>query len=590
MNSQKHISYNNDNIRTNSIFKYKNKNNIDRTNLLNKNINLFKNRTKYELMYEAFYISNLFYEMYDTSNHLKDPYFYIINSEWLIKWKKYVNYDFYTNENGWKKFIKLNILPFRPKDIIAKNENYLKYIKDNTKQKIFNYFDSYFLSNNANNYPGYINNKILLLDRNIKDLYLNRNQIQRNFNYNILDNNIYKENYIWVTEDIWKFFFCIYGGFEIRRHNLCLNNNIVQNEIILESKLKTINLIIFHYNKNYNYKIDPPKKLFISHLSTIRQIKEKIKDIFNYINRLNINDIHLWVLDEKMSEKNFYEYIWNNRKYQKGIDFPGLSLDIFNENIKVESLEEKILKDKNNVILELPFINSSNYKLYFFNKPIFNNYSDELKLICLEINKINSVINYNKPFYDRIKIDVNNSEFIINMKLFLIKKYFWNKYILEKIKHCPCSEIHIHLERIIKNFNDVNIQNMFNEEIKDFKKNMDLIFDKSYLAKNIDNLYLNEFDYNINNDNDNNKNNKINDDNNYYNIKLLNKKRQKEDILKKDGSEIDSDDVSWYSCGYCKKNLTQKNYNVCSFCLRKKYCDNECRNKDIEEHIKQCGK
>ena len=212
-------SNNHDTIRINTNLKNKDQNSIEISNLLSKNINLFKNRTKYELMYEAFYISNLFYEMYDTTNHIKDPYFYIINSEWLIKWKKYVNYDFYTNENGWKKFIKLNVLPFRPKDLLSRNDNYLRYIKENTKIKIFNYFDSYFLSNSASNYPGYINNKILLLDRNQKDLYLNRNQIQSNFNYNILDTMIYKENYIWVTEDIWKYFFCIYGGFEIRRHN-----------------------------------------------------------------------------------------------------------------------------------------------------------------------------------------------------------------------------------------------------------------------------------------------------------------------------------------------------------------------------------
>ena len=34
--------------------------------LINSNIELFKKRTNYELMYEAFYISNLFYEMKKT--------------------------------------------------------------------------------------------------------------------------------------------------------------------------------------------------------------------------------------------------------------------------------------------------------------------------------------------------------------------------------------------------------------------------------------------------------------------------------------------------------------------------------------------
>ena len=582
-------------VNTSLKSKNKNKNSLEISNLLSENINLFTNRTKYELMYEAFYISNLFYEMYDTSNHLKDPYFYIINSEWIIKWKKYVNYDFYTKENGWKKFIKLNILPFRPKYLTSKNDNYLKYIKDNTKTKIFNYFDSYFLSNNENNYPGYINNEILLLDRNQKDSYLNRNQIQSNFNYNILDKMKYKENYIWVTEDIWKYFFCVYGGFEIRRHNLCLNNNHNNNnnnEIILESKLKTINLIIFHYYIDYRYKIDPPKKLYISHLSTIRQIKEKIKEIITYVNELNINDIRLWVLDENMTDKDFYKYVRNIRIKIKGINFPGLSLDIFNENIKMESLEEKILNNKNFIILELPFVSIKKNKLYYFNKPIFNNYSDEMKLICLDINQNNKIIDYTNSFYDHIAIMTNDGgEFIINMKLFLIKKFFWNKYILEKIKHCPCSDIHIHLERIINNFTDKNIQNMFNEEIKDFKKNMDLIFDKSFLANNMKNLYLSEFDHTDNNKNIEENQYNYNYEKNEKEQNLLKKKRKKEeDELNIIESEVESDDISWYTCGFCKKNLNQKNYKVCSFCLRKKYCDNNCRIKDIEQHLKQCEK
>ena len=200
-------------------------------------------------MFEAFYISNLFYEMQNTSYHLKDTCFYIINSEWLIKWKKYVNYDFYTNESGWKNFIKLNILQFRSEDKLSQNNNYLNYINNKTKNKIFNYFDSFFLFDNAKYYPGYINNKILLVDREQKNSYFNRNQLLSNYNYNVLNEVINKENYIWVTEDIWKYFYCIYGGFEIRRHNLSLKiNNIIKNEIILEPKLKTFNLILFHYN------------------------------------------------------------------------------------------------------------------------------------------------------------------------------------------------------------------------------------------------------------------------------------------------------------------------------------------------------
>ena len=69
-------------------------------------------------------------------------------------------------------------------------------------------------------------------------------------------------------------------------------------------------------------------------------------------------------------------------------------------------------------------------------------------------------------------------------------------------------------------------------------------------------------------------------------INLLNIKRFREK-----GEEISiNDNDSWYSCGYCKKNLEKNNYIVCSFCLRKKYCSKKCRNKDIQEHLKHCGK
>ena len=574
----------------------KNNNNIDNneilSNLIKQNINIFKKRTKYELMYEAFYISNLFYEMHNTQSHLKDPYFYIISSDWLIKWKKYVNFDFYTNENGWKNFIKLNILPFRPKDIISQKENYLKYIKDDTKAKIYKYFDSIFLSDNSQFYPGYINNKKLLIDRGLKDTYINRNQLQSNYNYNLIDKCIFKENYIWVTEDIWKYFYCIYGGFEIRRHNLNLiykNKVDIKDEIILEPKLKIINLIVFHYNKNYNYKIDPPKYFYISHTLTIFQMKEKLSDIFTYIKKLNLNNIHLWVLDEKMNDNNFYEYVWNNRKFNGGIDFPGISLDIFNQNLYLEELNEKIIKNNSILVLEIPFFYSYNNISFFFKEPQFNNYSDDLKLLCIKINNNNnnnSIIDFKKPYYDHLSLDIINNEFIINIKLFLIKKFFWNKYILDKIKQCPCYEMYMHLERIINNFKDKNILNIFNEEIKDFRKNMDLVFDKTFLAKNIDNLYLNEFeninniefDYEINHNNKKDRNDII----------LLNKKKIRENN-EESYNEDEIDNISWYSCGFCKKNLDQKNFVVCSFCLRKKYCNNICRNNDIENHLKYCG-
>ena len=576
----------------------KNEKSENKSKLLKEKVDLLKQRTKYELMYEAFYISNSFYEMQNTETHLKDPYFYIISSEWLLKWKKYVNFDFYTNKNNWKNFIKLNMLPFRPKDKFSESQNYLKNIGKNTKTKINNYFDSFFLTNNAELYPGYINNKKLIQDREFKNTYINREQIQSNFNYNLLDNLSFQKNYIWVTEEIWKYFYCIYGGFEIRRHNLSLNiknEELAKDEIILEPKLKIIKLTVFHYNKNYNYKIDPPKNFYISHASTIRQMKEKIKDVFSFLKKINLNDIHIWVLDERMDENNFYSYIWKNRSLIPGLPFPGISLNIFDDNVKLEALEEKIIKNNSSIILELPFIYSNNRTSFLFDNPQFMNYSDELKLLCMNINNDKFVTDYNKPYYDHLGIDKINHEFIVNIKLFLIKKFFWNKYLLEQIKKRPCSEMHLILERIINNFKDNHIINMFNKEIEVFRENMDLVFDKSYLANNIQNLYLNEFEKNNKDENvieisdydseNNSESKKINESER----SLINKKRKREGIDELDFSDNEINNISWYSCGFCKKNLDNKNYIVCSFCLRKKYCCSNCRIRDIEEHLKNCG-
>ena len=563
---------------SNSSSKISNKNNIETINkLLNSNITLFKIRTNYELMYEAFYIFNLFYEMTKTKYHLKDSFFYIINLEWFSKWKKYVNYDFYTNTKNFKKFISINNLPFRPKEI--NQENYLKQIRPDTKKKIFDFFDKYFLSNNANLYPGYINNKKFLVDSYQNSTYLYKTHLENNFN---IENEFkYGEHYIWVSEDIWKYLYCIYGGFEIRRRNLFDNNDyyLIQDNfnnqginIILEPKLKTYNLILFHFSKNYSYRIDPPKYLYVSHCATIFELKKKIKNIFPVLNRFNLDDIHLFYLDQNMNINSLANYmkINVNHKNEK-MTFPGISLDLFNSNLTLEYIEEKHLKIKineiNTLILEIPFFfRETNRKIF-----LFENQTN---------SKINDIIennNYNKPYYDKIKFEEieENNDFIINEKLFLIKKYFYQKYFIDKITQCQKCELNIHLKKIINNFKDEQINKIFNAEIEELRNNMDLIFDKNYLANNISNLYLSEFNKDINNNNDNNK-------------LLLNKKRERENNDEIDLNLNDESDISWYTCGFCKNTLNQ-NCLVCRFCKRKKYCNYLCRSKDIKEHLFSCG-
>ena len=557
---------------SNSSSKLGTNNNIETINkLLSTNNTLFKERSNYELMYEAFYISNLFHEMKNTKYHLKDSYFYILNLEWFSKWKKYVNYEFYTSDKNFKKFILINSLPFRPKDI--SQENYLKNIRPDTKKKIFNFFDNFFLGNNINMYPGYINNKKFLVDNYQNPTYMYMANVRNEFKYG--------EHYIWVTEDIWKYLFCIYGGFEIRRRNLNDNNDyyLIQDNInnqginiILEPKLKTYNLILFHYFKNRIYKIDLPKYIFISHCSTIFELKKNIKNIFPMLNRFSLDDIHLFYLNQNMDINSFANYMKQNslNDVKDGqMTFPGTSLDLFNSNLTLEFIEEKQLNNDinniNNLILEIPFYHEEKNKRIF----LFRN---QAKI------KINSNIEnneYNKPYYDKIKFEdfeVNN-DFIINEKLFLIKNYFYKKYFIDKITQCQKCELNIHLKKIIDNFNDEQLKNMFNIEIKELKNNMDLIFDKNFLANKIPDLYLSEFSKEVHNDNNN---------------KLLNKKKEREinDLI--DLNSDDENDISWYTCGFCKNTLNQ-NCLVCRFCKRKKYCNYLCRSKDIKEHLSSCG-
>ena len=550
--------------------------------LLKANMDLFKSRTNYELMYEAFYISNLFYKMTNTKYHLKDPYFYLLNLDWFSRWKKYVNYDFYTRSKNRKKFISLNSLPFRPNDVNnEKEENYLKYINQSTKKKIFDFFDKIFLSNNSNLYPGYINNKIFMVDKTKNNTYLHNNYLENNFN--IINDAKYNVNYIWVTEDIWKYFHCIYGGLEIRRRNININLNNSEfylnsnNDyslnpekiIILEPKLKTFNLIIFHYMRNYKFKIDPPKYFFVSHFITIHELKKNIKRIFPFLNNFNLDEIHLFYLAQNMNLKTFYEFMGSNRNYGNEMNFPGINLDSFDEDLTLELFEEKFLKineDTTNLVLEIPFFfQEKNMKVYLFKNPKYIKAKENLK-----------IINYNKPYYDKIEINNNDNEnnFIINSNLFLVKKFFYQKYFIDKINKCEKCKLNILLKKIIDNFKEEPIKKMFEVEMNELRNNMDLIFDKNYLADNISNLYLNEFD---NNNKEINKN------------KFLGKKRENINnahiIIDSNGES----EISYNTCGFCEKTL-EEDFVLCRFCLRKKYCRIDCRKSDIKNHLVNCGK
>ena len=388
----------------------------------------------------------------------------------------------------------------------------------------------------------------------------------------------YNRHYIWVSEDIWKYFYCIYGGFEIRRSNLSYNRNIdelylndvndedlsnKENNIIVESKYKTFNLILFHYTINYTYKIDPPKYFFVPHYTTIYELKKKIKNIFPFLSKYYLDEIHLFYLAQNMNINSFANYIKVNKNC-KEMNFPGISLDLFDNCLTLELLEETYLKINeaiSNLVLEIPFTPEKKIKIYLFKNPSMIKSKEEKT----------KKIDYSKPYYDKIEININekDNDFIINDKLFLVKKYFYQKYFIDKINKCEKRDLNVHLKKIINNFKSEQINKMFEAEINELRNNIDLIFDKTYLADNIPNLYLNEFD---------NKE-KVS----------IGKKRKR---VRKEEISTNSDDdseISWYSCGFCNQAVNQ-NCVVCRFCLRKKYCNEKCRKNDIKNHLVSCGK
>ena len=289
---------------------YKNKN-MSIKSFRQNHINSLKSRFNYELMYEAFYVANLFYDMNETSKHKNDKCFYIISNSWFEKWKKYVNFDKYMYFHS--KYLSINSLPIRPPE--APSKEIFDKLKKNPKIKenLNKYFNSLFLTDNSDNYPGSITNKFLLYDK--KSSYYNFENRESNYNYNIDEKYIYGRDYLVVTRDIWKFFQYIYGGKEIRRYNLnrelftqqpinisSYQNNLKNSnpqilEILVEAKLKTLNIIIIRSNfkldsrnqKIIPFTVDSPRYLYVSHKFSIRKINEKIKEMISNFKGKNIS-------------------------------------------------------------------------------------------------------------------------------------------------------------------------------------------------------------------------------------------------------------------------------------------------------------
>ena len=617
---------------------YKNKN-MSIKSFRQNHINSLKSRFNYELMYEAFYIANLFYDMNETSKHKNDKCFYIISNSWFEKWKKYVNFDKYMYFHS--KYLSINSLPIRPPE--APSKEIFDKLKKNPKIKenLNKYFNSLFLTDNSDNYPGSITNKFLLYDK--KSSYYNFENRESNYNYNIDEKYIYGRDYLVVTRDIWKFFQYIYGGKEIRRYNLnrelftqqpinisSYQNNLKNSnpqilEILVEAKLKTLNIIIIRSNfkldsrnqKIIPFTVDSPRYLYVSHKFSIRKIKEKIKEMISNFKGKNSDELRLWILKDK-TYQHFVDDL--NKDFKNNIylelKFPGVSLDIFGQNTKIEDLGDSIL---NNVIIVVESKINMGLKgdeRYIFKKESLEDRSEHFKDYVIKIRdgknlNDDNIIEYKKTLYEHIKFKNVPSGY--SKDNFLIKNYFTQKYQLDKISKMIDEDVNSFIEKISDYNNEKNskLKDLFVNEVYTLKENMDLIIDESELIANVEGINSNLFHkekkqkkdmitkkrkrkqseeeneiITIKKKKEENKDLNINEENN------INSKEIKSNEIDEQNKEIEEcenmNEEENQFCSYCEKELEQ-DFVICDKCGKAKYCNIICKNKDNRFHIKTCN-
>ncbi len=602
-------------------------------------INSLKSRFNYELMYEAFYVANLFYDMNETSKHKNDKCFYIISNSWFEKWKKYVNFDKYMYFHS--KYLSINSLPIRPPE--APSKEIFDKLKKNPKIKenLNKYFNSLFLTDNSDNYPGSITNKFLLYDK--KSSYYNFENRESNYNYNIDEKYIYGRDYLVVTRDIWKFFQYIYGGKEIRRYNLnrelftqqpinisSYQNNLKNSnpqilEILVEAKLKTLNIIIIRSNfkldsrnqKIIPFTVDSPRYLYVSHKFSIRKIKEKIKEMISNFKGKNSDELRLWILKDK-TYQHFVDDL--NKDFKNNIylelKFPGVSLDIFGQNTKIEDLGDSIL---NNVIIVVESKINMGLKgdeRYIFKKESLEDRSEHFKDYVIKIRdgknlNDDNIIEYKKTLYEHIKFKNVPSGY--SKDNFLIKNYFTQKYQLDKISKMIDEDVNSFIEKISDYNNEKNskLKDLFVNEVYTLKENMDLIIDETELITNVEGINSNLFHQEkkqkkdmitkkrkrkqseeenekitIKKKKEENKELNINEENNISSKEIKSNEIDEQNKEIEDYENMNEEENQF--CSYCEKELEQ-DFVICDKCGKAKYCNIICKNKDNRFHIKTCN-
>ena len=597
-------------------------------------LNVLKSRCKYELMYESFYIGNLFFNMNQTNQYLKNDDFYIISASWFNRWKNYVFFDYYMRNI--EKYLKLNNID---ESTSNNEENYLFNLDEKNKAEVNNFFIETFTASNESNYPGYVENKDILYDKVL--YYSNFNKPNSKNNYNIKSELINGQDYYIVSKDIWDYFKTVYGGREIRR----LKVNVTgaeKNQIFIESKLKNLNIIIIkpknydYYDRDYKYKknqndfpyiIERPKMVFVSRKMNLNLLKDHFINIFHCLKNIEKKYIRSWILESKYTFESFCEYANSNYKMsEKRLLFPGLCLELFNQNVQLEEIDD-FLKDKK-IVIEYIDTTETHFP---FKTQRSNEFSQEFQDdICGISQGINiHKLNYTE-FYDCILLNSEEKEKKENEKsdnsLFVIKDFFRKKYMINSNNYGEDSKTI--LANICDSQNGIENEDL-QKELNILKENMYLIFDKSEILLKIKTIYSNCFEKKNEKEVEKNKERIITQEmvqkkrerkklEEKFKIKLIQKNEKKnknekgntindvkkENIIKDNEEEIELNENNSEQkeekneinaklkntslndkCSYCGSNINEDEWVLCEKCNKVKYCNNICLKKDSRFHV-----
>ena len=138
----------------------------------------------------------------------------------------------------------------------------------------------------------------------------------------MIENAIMDRDYILICKGLWKFFYMIYGGIEIKRY--AIERDKI-GRLYRNVQLPSIKVAVMRRGD----RLKQPKLVIGNHRTSVADFKQSLKNIFYVLQDADVNalrDIRIWIINpEKMSIDEFQD------SYNKGIadnllhsfDFPG---------------------------------------------------------------------------------------------------------------------------------------------------------------------------------------------------------------------------------------------------------------------------